>query len=201
MFDDSTIDDMMFDDEIADWRRPPGYFVLAPIGGPAAAIIKELQLRYDPKLAAGHPPHLTLTGSSGVGPIVPGTPPEEMQWRLAAVAAAMPVLSLPFGVPHRFMQTNVVSLPLDPHGPIRALHERIIRCGLPFGPSRFTFTPHVTLNLYRTLTPDTMRALLSVRVRELAVIDRLVVTATDDPRPPRTVLELPLGGATPTGPS
>jgi hypothetical protein len=30
-------------------------------------------------------------------------------------------------------------------------------------------------------------------VREPAVIDRLIVTATDDPRPPRTVLELPLG--------
>ena len=23
---------MIFDDEIADWRRPPGYFILAPIG-------------------------------------------------------------------------------------------------------------------------------------------------------------------------
>jgi hypothetical protein len=38
-----------------------------------------------------------------------------------------------------------------------------------------------------------MRGLLAVRVPEAAVIDRLVVTATDDPRPPRTVLELPLG--------
>jgi 2'-5' RNA ligase len=185
----------MFDDELADWRRPPGFFVLAPIGGAAAAIIRELQLRYDPKLAAGHPPHLTLSGSSGAGPIIPGTPPEELQWRLAEVARASVPLSLPFGAPHRFMQTNVVSLPLDPNGPIRALHERIVRCGLPFGPSRFTFTPHVTLNLYRTLTPETMRALLLARVREPAVIDRLIVTATDDPRPPRTVLELALGGA------
>jgi 2'-5' RNA ligase len=187
----------LFDDEFADWRRPAGYFVLAPIAGPAATLVRELQLRYDPKLAANHPPHLTLSGSSGLGPIAAGTPPEELYRRLAAVALATPVLSLPFGPPHRFMQTNVVSLPLDPHGPIRALHDRIARCGLPFGPSRFTFTPHVTLNLYRTHTPDAMRALLAVRVREPAVIDRLIVTATDDPRPPRTVLELAFGATAP----
>ena len=187
----------LFDDEFADWRRPAGYFVLAPIAGAAAGLVRALQLRYDPKLAAGHPPHLTLSGSSGLGPIAPGTPPEELHRRLAAVASVTPVLTLPFGPPHRFMQTNVVSLPLDPHGLIRALHDRIARCGLPFGPSRFTFTPHVTLNLYRTLTLEAMRELLAVRVREPAIIDRLIVTATDDPRPPRTVLELPFCATVP----
>ena len=171
----------LFDDEFADWRRPAGYFVLAPIAGAAAGLVRALQLRYDPKLAAGHPPHLTLSGSSGLGPIAPGTPPEELHRRLAAVASVTPV----------------VSLPLDPHGLIRALHDRIARCGLPFGPSRFTFTPHVTLNLYRTLTLEAMRELLAVRVREPAIIDRLIVTATDDPRPPRTVLELPFCATVP----
>jgi 2'-5' RNA ligase len=155
--------------------------------------VHAIQRRYDPKLAAVHPPHLTLTGSSGLGPITPGTPIEELRRRLAPVAAAMSPLTLPFGAPQRFMQTNVVSLPLDPHGPIRALHDRIGRCGLPFGPSRFTFTPHVTLNLYRTLEPEAIRELLAVRMREPAIIDRIVVTATDDPKPPRTVLELPFG--------
>lgn len=185
------------DEDLSDWRRPAGFFILAPIAGAAAALIQALQLRYDPKLAAAHPPHLTLSGSSGLGPITPGTPTEELRRRLAPVTSTTPVLTLPFGAPQRFMQTNVVSLPLDPHGAIRALHDRIARCGLPFGPSRFTFTPHVTLNLYRTLSPEAVRELLATRIREPAIIDRLIVTATDDPEPPRTVLELPFGATVP----
>jgi hypothetical protein len=111
---------------------------------------------------------------------------------LAAVARSTSPLELPFDPPHRFMQTNIVSLPLRPHGALRALHDRIARCGLRFLPARFTFTPHVTLNFFPELTPKDARALLKIRVTDLAVIDRLVVTQTDLPNPPRTLFELPL---------
>lgn len=182
------------DDLLEDWRRPPGIFVLAPLDGEAVPLVRAIQETTDPKLAAAYPPHITLAGSSGVGPIRPGTPVEEIKRRLDPIAQRTPPLLLHFGVPHRFMQTTIISLPLDPHGALRALHDAIARCGLPFGLARFTFTPHVTLNLYRTLTPDAVRALLARRVTARAEFRRLVLSATDDPRPPRTVLELPLRG-------
>jgi 2'-5' RNA ligase len=185
------------DDEYADWQRPAGIFVLAPIGGAAALIVHELQARYDAKLAGAYAPHVTVAGSSGIGPIPPGTSIDELRRRLAPVAEATPVLRLPFGAPQRFMQSDVVSLPLDPHGPLRVLHDGIARSGLQFGPVRFTFTPHVTLNLYRSLTPAAARALLAVRVGEPVVLDRLVLSATDDPRPSRTLLELPFAASAP----
>lgn len=181
------------DDE--DWQRPAGIFVLAPIGGGALEAIRELQRRYDPKLAGVQPPHITLAGSSGVGPIRAGTTVDDLRRRLEPVALETPVLTLMLGLPRRFMQTRIISLPLDPHGPLRALHDKIARSGLPFGPARFTFTPHVTLNLYRTLSRDTLRELLAERMHEPVILDRLVLSATDDPLPPRTVLELPFGTA------
>ncbi len=184
----------LLDDEYLDWRRPAGLFILAPIGGPAAALIHEVQARTDPKLAAAHAPHVTLAGSSGVGPVQPGTGIDEIRRLLTPVAAAVSPLSLPFRPPQRFMGSDIISLPLDPHGPLRDLHERIARSGLSFGRARLTFTPHVTLNLYRSLTREAARALLAVRVQEPAVLDRLVVAETDDPWPPRKLLELPLGG-------
>jgi 2'-5' RNA ligase len=180
------------DDEYGDWQRPAGIFVLAPIAGPTAAIIQELQTRFDPKLAAAYPPHITLAGSSGVGPIRADTPIEVIRRQLAPIVEATAPLRLPFGRPQRFMQTNIVSLPLDAHGPLRVLHDRIAHSSLPFGSARFTFTPHVTLNLYRTLTPDTERALLAVRLHEPAVLDHLVLSATDAQGPPRTVLVMRL---------
>ena len=181
------------DDEYDEWRRPGGIFVLAPLSGPAADQVRRVQLEYDPKLAAAYPPHVTLTGSSGVGPIHAGASVEALRRCLAPVVAATPPLTLPLGAPQRFMQTNIVSLPLSPHGPLRALHDRIARSGLSFAPARFTFTPHVTLNLYRSLSPDAARALLSIRIADPVILDRLVISATDDATsPPRMLLELPL---------
>jgi 2'-5' RNA ligase len=169
-------------------------FVLGPLDGPAADVIYALQREYDPKLAAAHLPHVTLTGSSGVGPILPGTSAERVREILASIAETTAPIPLQFEAPTRFMQTNIVSLPLDPHGALRALHDRIARSGLTFGPVRFTFTPHVTLSFYPTLTRDSARRLLALRVREPAVITRLLVSATADPLPPTMLAELPLQG-------
>lgn len=139
-----------------------------------------------------YPPHITLAGSSGLGPVAPGTPLGMIRSALSAVARATSPLRLAFDPPHRFMQTNIVSLPLPPHGPLRVLHDRIARCGLRFLPARFTFTPHVTLNFFPELTRKDARALLKVRVAEPAIIDRLVVTQTALPNPARILFELPL---------
>ncbi len=183
------------DDEFDDWARAAGLFVLAPIAGPAAAVIQRLQTRYDTKLAATFPPHITLAGSSGVGPIRADTPINAIREAVGPVASSTPPLALTFLRPQRFMQTDIISLPLDPHGPIRLLHDRIAQSGLAFGPARFTFTPHVTLNLYRTLSVEDRRALLAVAVTEPAYIDRLVLSVTDEARRPRVVLEFFLRAA------
>ena len=118
-----------------------GIFVLSEIVGPLAERIRDVQRRFDPKLARETPPHVTLAGSSGVGPIVPSTPVERIGEALAPIAESTPVLELPVEPPHRFMQTNIVVLPLDPHGPLRRLHDRIARSGLTFARAKFTFTP------------------------------------------------------------
>lgn len=181
-------------DRAHDWRRPAGVFVLAPVGGEAGEMIAEIQRRYDPKLAAMNSPHVTLVGSSGVGPIHAGTSLDEMLRVLEPVARELPPLQLRLGIPTRFMQTNIVSLPLDPNGPIRQLYERIQGSGLSFGPARFAFTPHVTLSYFPTLDRDVERALLAERVGVPAIIDRLELSLTNDPLPPRRLAELPLVG-------
>jgi hypothetical protein len=94
----------------------------------------------------------------------------------------------------RFMQTEIVVLPLSPHGPLRALHEAIKTSGLRFGPVRFAFSPHATLSFYPTLTPAARRELMAVRVREPAIVERIEFSLTNDPQPTQSLLTLPLGG-------
>jgi 2'-5' RNA ligase len=171
-----------------------GIFVLSELGGALGARIREIQQRYDPKLARETPPHVTLAGSSGVGPIVPSTTAEQIRDALAPVTEATPRLELPVQPPHRFMSTNIVVLPLDPHGPLRRLHDRIARSGLTFARAKFTFTPHATLSFYRTLEPARFRELLAMRFDEPAIIDRLTVYYTRDPQPAVRMVELPLLG-------
>jgi 2'-5' RNA ligase len=182
-------------EELESWRRPRGIFVVAELDGGVAERVGELQQRFDPKLAALLPPHITVIGSSGVGPILPGTSVDELQAALSPIASTTPPLILPVGRPTRFMQTNIIVLPLDPHGPIRALHERIRQSGLRFAAAKFTFTPHVTLSFFPTLNRDAREELLAVRIDEPIHIETLHCSLTNDPQPPRDVWRVRLSGS------
>jgi 2'-5' RNA ligase len=171
-----------------------GIIILSEIRGPVRDRILEIQRRFDPKLAAGVPPHLTLTGSSGMGPISTGTTVAELRAALEPIARDTPPLTLSFLKPIRFMQTNVVVLPLDPNGPVRALHEKIKMSGLPYEQPRFTFTPHVTLSFFRELSAADVKALLAVRVDDPVTIDTISAHRTVDILDSTKLFELPLTG-------
>jgi 2'-5' RNA ligase len=171
-----------------------GIFILGELGGPAADAMHEISRRFDPKLARSRRPHITVAGSSGVGPIPWDTPVDELARRLTPITADTPPIPLTIGAAERFPQTEIVVLPVDPHGPIRVLHDRIASSGLRFGPARFTFSPHITLNLYRTLTRESLRELLAVRATGPVVLDTLYVYYTNAPNPATLLLKLPLLG-------
>lgn len=173
----------------------PGIVVIAIVGGKAGERIAALQQRFDPRLASELPPHVTLAGSSGMGPIDVKTPLDELRGAIAPIVADTPPMTLRFERPHRFMQTDLVVLPLDPHGPIRALHERIKTSGLRYESPRFAFTPHCTLNFYRELRPEELRAVLAERVDDPFVLDHIAVYRTLSLTRTELMLELELSGA------
>jgi 2'-5' RNA ligase len=175
-------------------RTRSGIFVIAPVGGAIGARIAEVQAAYDPRLARLGPPHVTLAGSSGIGPIAADLPLEEIRDRLAPIAEATAPITLHFGRPTKFMQTEIVVLPLDPHGPLRTLHERIKTSGLRAAPPRFFYTPHVTLSLYREQPPAALRELLAMRFDEPVVIDAIQAHLTRDTGESRELITLPLSG-------
>jgi 2'-5' RNA ligase len=160
-----------------------------------AAVVGEIQQRFDPKLARQLPPHITLVGSSGMGPIAPSTSVAELRAKLEPIAATTPPLTLALGHPVRFMQTEIIVLPLRPHGPLRELHERIARSGLTYARPRFSFTPHITLSFYRQLSAEERRALLAIRIDEVAEVNRIECSLSNDPQPARLLMSLPLAGA------
>lgn len=157
-------------------------------------MIQAVTERHDPKLARSHRPHLTLAGSSGLGPIAADTPVERMRECLEPITRSAAPITITLGRPERFPSTQIVVLPVSARGAIRELHDRIGASGLHFARPRFAFSPHVTLNLYRTLTRDSLDALLAVRVAEPVVLDRLKLYFTSEPSTSRLMLDLPLTG-------
>jgi len=171
-----------------------GIFITTELEGALAERVHALQMEFDPKMARALPPHVTLTGSSGAGPLPPDTPVALMREKLEPVAARTAPIKLTFGPPERFIGRNIVSLRLDPHGPLRALHEAIKQCGLPFQPARWPFTPHCTLNLYPELTQEKLRKMMAVRIDEPFTVRTLKVYHTREPQPPTLLFQLLLRG-------
>jgi 2'-5' RNA ligase len=171
-----------------------GIFVVAELGGAVRDRILEVQRWADPRLAAGTPPHITMVGSSGVGPLPLGTPVELMRERIEAITRDTPPIVMRFERPHRFMQTDIIVLPLDPHGPLRTLHERVASSGLPFERARFQFSPHATLSFYPRMQPEMLKRLLAVRIEDEVAITGLQFYSTPHPQPSTKVLELSLEG-------
>jgi 2'-5' RNA ligase len=169
-----------------------GIFVIAPIDGPIGDRIAELQQAHDPRILKLGRPHVTLIGSSGAGPIDPRTELETLRGELEPITSSTGPITLKFGRPTRFMQTDIVVLPLDPHGPLRALHERLKTSGLRFSPPRFFFTPHVTLSLYRELPKDALAQLLAEKFEEPVVVDRIEAHLTRDTGESKRLLTLSL---------
>ena len=117
-----------------------GIFI-AEIGGEAGRRIREINEQYDPRLARYKAPHVTITGSSGAGPIPASTSAGEISRETRADRSDhQSMFSRPL---MRFMQSGIVVLPLDPHGPC-GFSTTASRPGLPFQPARFTFSPHCT---------------------------------------------------------
>jgi 2'-5' RNA ligase len=182
------------------WRPGTGIYVVAPLQPSLATLIGEIQTQFDPKLARLMPPHITIVGSSGAGPLAPATPVDALRTALEPIANSTPPLTLKLGTPVRFMQTDIIVLPLNPHGPLRDLHERIRQSGLTYARPRFAFTPHITLSFYRELSAADRRALLAVRVDEPVRLTEIECSLSNDPQPARHLLTLPLlGNPAPTG--
>jgi 2'-5' RNA ligase len=137
---------------------------------------------------------VTLIGSSGAGPIPVDTPVARLRTAIEPVASATPPLTLRFGRPMRFLQREIVVLPLDPHGPLRALHQRLRESGIPYAQARWPFTPHCTLSFYPTLAQESLRPLLALRETDPWTLRTLRVYHTHEPQPPTLLFDAPLLG-------
>jgi hypothetical protein len=81
---------------------------MCELAGPVADRIRALNARFDPRMAAELPPHITVGGSSGMGPVPSSTTDKELREKLTDVAQTTKPFAIHFQPPMRFMQSTVV---------------------------------------------------------------------------------------------
>ncbi len=172
-----------------------GIFITIEPEGALAARLHAIQLRHDPKLANEFPPHVTIIGSSGAGPIDASMPVEELRAAVERVTRVTAPVSVRFGPPMRFIGREIVVLPLDVHGPLRALHEALKTSGIRYEATKWPYTPHCTLNMYATLTDASLRSLLTVRESEPWTVHTLRTYHTREGVAARLLFESRLGNS------
>lgn len=134
-------------------------FIVLGIDEPMRTQVIHLRKSCEDAFRASLPAEITLTGSSGVGPLMPDQTIEDIATALDRVAADAPPLQAEFGPMMRFPGTDLFVLTLRDETPFHALHDRLLRSGLQFKPSAFPFKPHCTISSNPVTAEEAVRRL------------------------------------------
>ncbi|GBF07488.1 hypothetical protein DAERI_150006 [Deinococcus aerius] len=121
-------------------------FIVLEIDEPVRTQVIQLRKSCKDAFRASLPAEITLTGSSGVGPLTLEQSIEDIATALDKVAADTPRFQAQFGPMLRFPETDLFVLTLRDETPFHALHDQLTRSGLQFKPSAFPFKPHCTVS-------------------------------------------------------
>jgi len=128
-----------------DTYRLPAYIVLE-IPPPVSGVIQSVRDSLATP-ASRLPVEITVAGSSGTGPIPPGTGRNETEDALKSVLAALKPFRARFQEIRRFPNTNIFYLAPEERQPFDSIHETLKASGITFAPSPWPYNPHCTLRV------------------------------------------------------
>ena len=123
----------------------PTYIVL-DIRSAMAERIRSIRARFDPERST-LPAEITVTGSSGLGHIVPGQPMDEVISEMDRIADGFAPFAASFDKVERFPDTEIYYLTVSDPAPFQTIHEAFAKSSIRFQPSPYPFHPHCTLKL------------------------------------------------------
>ena len=121
-------------------------FIVLDLPSPVAEKIKKLRGEYDPKRVLV-PAEITVTGSSGLGAVLPGQNIDFLTEEIRKIAEKNPPFTAKFRKVETFPGTNIYILALEDESPFIKLHEDFASSPIRFKESPFPYKPHCTLIL------------------------------------------------------
>jgi 2'-5' RNA ligase len=128
-------------------------FIVAEISEPVRSQVQAMRDSLN-TLTARLPVEITLAGSSGVGPIPPGTDLSLIERHLDRILPGIAPFRARFSAIRSFPGTFVFYLEPFDRWPFDHLHQELRTSGIPFSGSRWPYNPHCTLRGGEPLTAD-----------------------------------------------
>jgi hypothetical protein len=137
-------------------------FIVAELPESVAAWVRATRLAFEPALL--HlPAEITLAGSSGVGPILPGQDVAVTRATLESLLAGRLPFAARFTGIGNFPGTDIFFASPE-QGPFGALHAALATSGIAFGPSPFPYHAHCSLKGVTAVGPGQREALTHLAV-------------------------------------
>jgi 2'-5' RNA ligase len=160
--------------------RLPAFIVLEippPVSGAIQALRDSLATP-----TARLPVEITVAGSSGTGPIPPGTDRNTTEAALKPVLAGLKPFSMRFQEIRRFPNTNIFYLAPQERQPFDQIHAALAASGITFAPNRWPYNPHCTLRGGPMTDRDSAEAILSLSFPKQEFVIDTVSIYEFDPR-------------------
>jgi 2'-5' RNA ligase len=132
----------MFGGKMNTYRVPA--FVVLDIPPPVSGVIQAIRdslTTLTSRLAV----EITVAGSSGTGPIPPGTCKNETEAALKSALTGVKPFRVRFQGVRRFPNTDIFYLAPQERQPFDRIHEALKAGGIPFAPNPWPYNPHCTL--------------------------------------------------------
>ena len=119
-------------------------FIVAEIPEPVRSQVQAMRDSLN-TLTAKLPVEITLAGSSGVGPIPPGTDLSLVQHHLEQILPHFSPFRARFAAIRSFPNTAIYFLEPFDRAPFDQLHQALRDSGIPFSANQWPYNPHCTL--------------------------------------------------------
>lgn len=151
---------VMFDD--------PSYVVLN-IPSPAADIVKDVRHRFNPKRAE-YPVEVSVSGSNGVGSIIPGQDTGRIFDMIDTIAAGLKPFRTSFREVKCFPGSNIFYFTMNNEAEFLKIHSLVASSGIKFTPNQFPYEPHCTICLNSALSNKQRKELLNMKVPDVEFV-------------------------------
>jgi 2'-5' RNA ligase len=121
-------------------------YVVAEVPAPVSEAIQQIRDNLATPLAK-LPVEITLGGSSGVGPIPPGSDLNKIRERMDQVFTVIQPQRVAFSGIEAFPGGSVIYLAIAERSPFDAIHQLLRKSEIEFSESPFPYTPHCSLRI------------------------------------------------------
>lgn len=169
-------------------------YIVLDIHGAMADWIRGIRARFDPERCT-MPAEITVTGSSGLGHLVPGQSLADVASEIDRIAGSFAPITASFSKVERFPDTEIYYLTIPDPAPFLAIHRAFADSSIRFKPNPYPFQPHCTLKLRSMPTdPELLELLFLDTPKESFTLSSLSLYALPDVRSCERLHTAPLRG-------